>query len=454
VVVYSLSFANRGSQGATGVTLTEVVPDGTTFDPDASTTGWQCTGTAAGSDCTLSVGALSPGASDSALFVVAVDAVLDVEMTEIANTARILDDGANGVDQAPADNVSTTLTSLNRPPVALAGGPYTVVEGEAVTLDGSASYDPDGGVLTFEWDFDADGDFDDATGPAPSFDGVDGPADIMVSLRVVDGAGLIDTDTAIVRVVNRDPEATASVASRTVQYSDAVEAMSFSASDVRADTPEVVGREFSLDGGSFQPGLPHGLELRADGCAVLSSTICGWTVDGTADVAPGTYTLRVSIADDDGGTDSVDLFVTVVAEDATVGFDPANPEVLAVTSAGGETGPFSLAIDVSEVDVPDDVVGDGNLAGDIETALVEMSLVPTGPGASVGPLGPCRLTTAAGTADPDSVYAFDTLTVDCDFDLVPVNSYEVRAVVGGHYVANAGAPASEERGWISGEVCC
>jgi uncharacterized repeat protein (TIGR01451 family) len=75
-VVYSLSYRNDGDQGATGVTLTDVVPANTTFDPTGSTAGWSCApDNNPGSTCTLAVGGLAGGgAGGSASYAVIVDA--------------------------------------------------------------------------------------------------------------------------------------------------------------------------------------------------------------------------------------------------------------------------------------------------------------------------------------------------------------------------------------------
>jgi len=46
-----------------------------------------------------------------------------------------------------------TVTAINPPPVAVAGGPYSGGAGLPITFDGSGSSDPDGDNMTFTWDF-------------------------------------------------------------------------------------------------------------------------------------------------------------------------------------------------------------------------------------------------------------------------------------------------------------
>jgi hypothetical protein len=55
-------------------------------------------------------------------------------------------------------------------PIANPGGPYKVfANGPAINLDGTGSNDPDGGsIVSYLWDLDNDGQYDDATGATPS----------------------------------------------------------------------------------------------------------------------------------------------------------------------------------------------------------------------------------------------------------------------------------------------
>jgi len=95
----------------------------------------------------------------------------------------------------------------NRAPVANAGPDQTVEQasrdGAQVTLDGTESSDPDGDELTHEWDTDADGQYDDATGPTPQV--VLNLGQHQIALRVTDPGGLSSTDSVVVTVVDTSP---------------------------------------------------------------------------------------------------------------------------------------------------------------------------------------------------------------------------------------------------------
>ncbi len=50
--------------------------------------------------------------------------------------------------------------SHNRKPIADTNGPYLGYTDTPITLNGSQSYDPDGDIILYEWDFDGDGTYD------------------------------------------------------------------------------------------------------------------------------------------------------------------------------------------------------------------------------------------------------------------------------------------------------
>lgn len=98
---------------------------------------------------------------------------------------------------------------VNVAPVADAGGPYVVLEGSALRLLGGKSMDPDGTIISYEWDFDYDGSsFNaDATGKEVDFPKLNGPAFRTVALRVTDDQGASTIITTTVQVNNAPPVA-------------------------------------------------------------------------------------------------------------------------------------------------------------------------------------------------------------------------------------------------------
>ncbi len=86
------------------------------------------------------------------------------------------------------------------------GGPYAVDEGASIALDIDA-VDPGGLGLSFEWDLDDDGDYDDSLVEDPNFDAtdLDGPSTATVHVRVANDAGRSRTASTDVDVANVAP---------------------------------------------------------------------------------------------------------------------------------------------------------------------------------------------------------------------------------------------------------
>ncbi|MCW5888553.1 MAG: DUF11 domain-containing protein, partial [Anaerolineales bacterium] len=114
---YTLSYVNNGNADATGVVITETVPDYTTFNAALSTVGWSCAnGSPAGTVCTFPLGTIASGASATVNFVVTVITPLPAAITETLNTTRIDDDGSKGLDPTPSDNEDSDITPLQAVP--------------------------------------------------------------------------------------------------------------------------------------------------------------------------------------------------------------------------------------------------------------------------------------------------------------------------------------------------
>jgi PKD repeat protein/glucose/arabinose dehydrogenase len=98
-------------------------------------------------------------------------------------------------------------TSANQPPVAVATA--TPTTGDApltVNFDGSGSSDPDDQTLSYAWDLDDDGAFDDSTAIQPTYTYTT-TGSYTATLRVTDSHGASDTDTVTITVGNTAPTA-------------------------------------------------------------------------------------------------------------------------------------------------------------------------------------------------------------------------------------------------------
>ena len=80
----------------------------------------------------------------------------------------------------------------NQPPIAIASGPHMGTTNDEILLDGSKSYDPDGTIGLYEWDFTSDGVYDwssTTTGQVTHI--YADPGEYTATLQVTDNKGLM-----------------------------------------------------------------------------------------------------------------------------------------------------------------------------------------------------------------------------------------------------------------------
>ena len=136
-LIYTITVDNVGTRGASGVTISDDVPTGTTFDAANSTAGWSCSdGDPAGTTCTFSLGTVEVAdAPDAVAFAVTVDDPVASGIDDIDNTATVADDGANGTDPA-GNNADDDVNTLDAAPdlaIDKDDGGATVTPGSNIT---------------------------------------------------------------------------------------------------------------------------------------------------------------------------------------------------------------------------------------------------------------------------------------------------------------------------------
>jgi ELWxxDGT repeat protein len=130
---------------------------------------------------------------------------------------------------------------LNQPPTANAGGPYSMTYGGPLTLDASASTDPDGDTLTYSWTINGQANAATTVNPTLSWSqlqalGVNSTGSFSVSVQVDDGHGHTVTSSTATVTVNPDATTTTVVTSAAGNTSAFGQALSFTAT-VSANAP-------------------------------------------------------------------------------------------------------------------------------------------------------------------------------------------------------------------------
>ena len=204
------------------------------------------------------------------------------------------------------------IITAKLPPVANAGGPYHVNEESNVILNASGSSHPSEPLnqILFQWDYDNDGVFDDATGINPTFSaaGIDGPTDRTVRVRATDSQGCTDISPPVnVSIANVRPTAIPGGPYNTIEGGTVQ--LAGSGSDPNQQDENNLTFQWDLDGdnvfGETGPNALNGNEVGPNTFFNASS------IDG-----PASITIRLRVQDEETST-AVNAVVNVANQRPT-----------------------------------------------------------------------------------------------------------------------------------------
>jgi glucose/arabinose dehydrogenase/PKD repeat protein len=201
--------------------------------------------------------------------------------------------------------------SFRAPAASIAGSPDAIEPPLTVHFDGRGSRDPEGGALTYAWDLDGDGAYDDSTSPTPTKTYTE-RGYVSVHLRVTNPAGLSGTAS---RTITVGVPPTATIDAPT------------------AATTWAVGDALAFAGSASAGSLTWSLQLRH--CSRVDANECHTHAISTSTGDSGTF-----IAPDHEYPSHLELTATATDADGlrssrTVRLDPRTTDVTLASSPPG-----------------------------------------------------------------------------------------------------------------------
>ncbi|MCI0461139.1 MAG: Ig-like domain-containing protein, partial [Gemmataceae bacterium] len=220
----------------------------------------------------------------------------------------------------------------NQAPTAiLQATPTSGVAPLLVSFNASGSFDPDSGdTLSYAWDLDGDGAFDDSTASQPTFT-YTAPGQVLVSLRVTDNHGASSTATVTISVGSR-PTAVINTPAATLTWR---------VGDVISFTGQATDPEDGLLAASalsWSLLLHHGTQTTT---LQTFSGVAGGTFTAPNQEYPAHLELQLTATDSTGLTDTTSILLQPQTVSLTVQTSPAGLQV-SLGSASG-TGPMIRA---------------------------------------------------------------------------------------------------------------
>ena len=203
------------------------------------------------------------------------------------------------------DSASAIVVVVNREPVAtFTSTPETAETDETVTFDAAGSYDPDGTLVSYVWDF---GDGNTASGVtvdhAYTQDGT-----YLVTLTVTDNDGYNDSVYAVTVVINREPTASFTATPETVETGEPI---TFNASASYDPDGSIVSYQWDFGDGNTSTGVTA----------------------NHAYAEAGNYTVTLTVIDDDGTVVTASVYLQIVKSEPETALPLAILAVIALSIA-------------------------------------------------------------------------------------------------------------------------
>jgi PKD repeat protein len=191
-----------------------------------------------------------------------------------------------GSDGTAEKMLTVTVTAMNQMPVAHISGPMTAVEGASVAFGSNGSSDPDGSIVSYDWNFG-----DGTSGAGASVTHAYAAGTYTVTLTVTDNAGATGSATQTVTITPAS-QPQPPVANPAGPYTGTVGSpVQFNGSGSSDPDGSVASYQWSFgDGGT---------------ASTMSPT--------HAYTAAGTYTVQLSVTDNSGLSGSAKTSVTITA---------------------------------------------------------------------------------------------------------------------------------------------
>ncbi|MHC3130141.1 MAG: PKD domain-containing protein [Candidatus Bathyarchaeota archaeon] len=189
----------------------------------------------------------------------------------------------NAGNNAKTSTLDYMVTIPNIPPVAeFSKSASTVYTSEVIDFDASGSYDIDGYIVSYSWDF---GDGNTDSGVTVSHSYVD-DGEYSVTLSVVDDDGAVGSKTASIIVKNRPPVADLNTSTAIL---DKEEIVTFNASGSYDPDGYIVDYSWDFGDGNTATGVTASHSYPTSGTYTVTLTV---TDDGATDSITATKTVR------------------------------------------------------------------------------------------------------------------------------------------------------------------